>query len=125
MLNELKVFNFFKTSMILYLTVADGLNNPVRLQKLYSKHVLIRLAYTLFGAFNVFGSTVGMDLGFKTSILVTAMMMVLLDLIPKYMRNKDEKNDVPFTPFLSANKQSYIAIGVLVYLYTSDFKIES
>ena len=25
---------------------------------------------------------------------------------------------------LSANKQSYIAIGVLVYLYTSDFKIE-
>jgi len=125
MLGELKIFNFFKYSMILYLTIADGMNNPSKLQKLYSKHVLIRLAYTLFGAFNVYGSTVGMDLGFKTSIIVATIMLVLLDLIPKYMRTKDEKKDIPFTPFLSANKQSYIAIGVLVYLYTSDFKIES
>ena len=81
MLEELKVFNFFKSAMILYLTIADGMNNPFKLQKLYSKHVLIRLAYTLFGAFNVFGSTVGMDLGFKTSVVVAAIMMVLLDLM--------------------------------------------
>ena len=125
MLDELKIFNFFKYSMILYLTIADGLNNPLRLQELYSKHVLIRLAYTLFGAFNVFGSTVGMDLGFKTSVLVTGIMMVLLDIIPKYLRNKDENKKVPFTPFLSANMQSYITIVLLVYLYLADLKIQS
>ena len=125
MIEELKVFNFFKSGMILYLTVADGMNNPLKLQKFYSKHVLVRLAYTLFGAFNVFGSTVGMDLGFKTSVVVAAIMMVLLDLIPKYMRNKDENKDVPFTPFISDNTQSYIAAGLLIYLYQSNFKIPS
>jgi len=30
-----------------------------------------------------------------------------------------------YSSILSTNKQSYIAMGVLVYLYTSDFKIES
>lgn len=125
MIEELKVFNFFKSGMILYLTVADGMNNPLKLQKFYSKHVLVRLAYTLFGAFNVFGSTVGMDLGFKTSVVVTAIMMILLDLIPKYMRTPEENEKIPFTPFLSKNTQSFIAAGILVYLYQSNFKIPS
>lgn len=125
MLQELKAFNFFKFSMILYLTIADGMNNPLKIQKLYSKHVLIRLAYTLFGSFNVFGSTVGMDLGFKTSVVVAGIMMIILDLLPKYFRTPQENKNTPFTPFLSSNPQSFIAAGLLVYLYQSDIKIPS
>lgn len=125
MLQELKAFNFFKSSMIFYLTIADGMNNPLKIQKLYSKHVLIRLAYTLFGSFNVFGSSVGMELGFKTSVVVAGIMMIILDLLPKYMRTPQEKKDIPFTPFLSSNPQSFIAAGLLVYLYQSDIKIPS
>ena len=125
MLQELKAFNFFKFSMILYLSIADGMNNPLKIQKLYSKHVLIRLAYTLFGSFNVFGSSVGMDLGFKTSVVVAGIMMIILDLLPKYLRTPQENKNTPFTPFLSSNPQSFIAAGLLVYLYQSDIKIPS
>ena len=55
MFEELKKFNFVTYTSILYLSIADGMNNPDRLRQLYSKHVLIRYGYTLFGAYNVFG----------------------------------------------------------------------
>lgn len=121
MFEELKKFNFITYTSILYLSIADGMNNPDRLRKLYSKHVLIRYGYTLFGAYNVFGSEFGMNLGFKSAVLISAIMMILLDLGPKYLRTKEEHQKLPFTPLFSKNLESYIVMGLIVYLYTNKF----
>lgn len=123
LLKELDVFNFFRYGMILYLTIADGMNNPWRIKELYAHNPLIRYAYTLFGAYNVFGSDVGMDLGFKTSVVVSGIMMILLDIIPIYLRDPkyNEDEEFPFVPFFSANTQSYIVAFLLVFLYMHNF----
>ncbi len=117
MLKELVVFDFFRYVMILYLTIADGMNNPKKIQQYYAHNPLLRYAYTLFGAYNVFGSNVGMDLGFKTAVVVSGIMMVLLDLIPLFLSPKNQDEEYPFVPLFSKNIQSYIVAFLLVYLY--------
>ena len=100
MLSELSTFTFFQFGMILYLTVADGMNNPINISKLYSRNVMIRYLYTVFGAYNVFGSPFGMAMGLKSSVAVSLVMMILLDLIPMYLQPKEEQDEVGFVPFL-------------------------
>lgn len=117
MLPEFNAFSAFQFAMILYLTIADGLNNPIDITKLYSQNVMVRYLYTLFGAYNVFGSEVGMNLGLKTSVAVSAAMMLLLDLIPMYMQSKQDQKAVGFVPLFSQNSQSYMVVALFFYLY--------
>lgn len=114
---ELANFSAFQMGMILYLTIADGMNNPFNITKLYSRNVLVRYLYTLFGAYNVFGSNVGMDLGFKPAVAVSMVMMILLDLIPRYLQPKDEQKKNEFVPFMSDNPQSLVVVALFMYLY--------
>lgn len=117
MLNELTTFNAFQMLMILYLTVADGMHNPVNITKLYARNPLIRYAYTLFGAYNVFGSDVGMDLGWKTGVAVSIIMMLLLDAIPYFLSTPEELEASEFVPFLDSNWQSIAVAAIFAYLY--------
>ena len=117
MLTEVNGFNAFQMLMILYLTIADGMHNPFNVTKLYTKYPLIRYAYTLFGAYNVFGSDVGMGLGWKTGVAVSIVMMLLLDAVPYFLSTPEELKESEFVPFLDLNWQSMSVAAILAYLY--------
>lgn len=116
-LGDLVSLNAFQIGMIFYLTIADGMNNPVKIAELYAHNPLIRFLYSVFGAYNVFGSDVGMGLGFKKSLAVSAVMMILLDLIPMMIQPKSEQDEVKFVPFFSYNTQTYISILIFIFMY--------
>ena len=115
--NELKKLNLYKFLVIFYLVIADGLNNPNQIRKIYSKNVVVRYLYSLFGAYGVFGSDFGMNLGLKISYLISLFMMVLLDIIPNRYNTTEENKEYSFTPFLSNNKETYIVLGIFSLLY--------
>ena len=117
MFTELNTFSLFQLGMIVYLTIADGMNNPVKFGQLYAHKPLIRFIYTAFGAYNVFGSEVGMSLGIKPSLAVCAVMMIMLDVIPMFLQPKEEQDSMGFVPFFSMNVQTYIATAIFLYLY--------
>jgi hypothetical protein len=116
-LTILKGFNLFQFTYIFYLSVADGLYDPEKITSIYAGNVLFRWIYTLFGAYGVFGSKYGMNLGFRLSLVISLAMMVILDVIDHFMQTDQEKK--AYQPFISANPQSILVIIIFMFLLSS------
>ena len=122
--NLIKNITLFRLIVVGYLAIADGMFNSVNITKLYAKHPLIRFAYTMFGAYNVFGSDVGMDLGFKMSVIACVAMMIILELIHRYIATEQERQDNEFVSFLSQHWQNYVVLGLIVVIFLQSDKMD-